>query len=113
MAEAQSSIAGSKCQFGDVDMDPRRVGKGKATNLNRLNSLLDMPCDPEEVTKKRILEIVEYLRRIQEKFPANAPRPEFNHDAAAPTAGFRAGGVQRKAAPNLFQTLIEAIAEVR
>jgi hypothetical protein len=35
------------------------------------------------------------------------------HEAATPTAFFRAGGVQRKAAPNLFQTLIEAIAEVR
>lgn len=32
-----------------------------------IDSLLDMPCDPEEVTKKRILEIIEYLRRIQEK----------------------------------------------
>ena len=67
MAEAQSGIAGSKCQYGDVDKDHGRAGKGKAINPNRLNSLLDMPCDPEEVTKKRILEIVEYLRRIQEK----------------------------------------------
>jgi len=32
-----------------------------------IESLLDMACDPEEVTKKRILDIVEYLRRIQEK----------------------------------------------
>jgi mono/diheme cytochrome c family protein len=32
-----------------------------------IDSLLDMPCDPEEVTRKRILEIVDYLRRIQEK----------------------------------------------
>jgi hypothetical protein len=35
------------------------------------------------------------------------------YEAAAPTTGFRAGGVQRNAAPNLFQTLIEATAEVR
>ena len=36
------------------------------------------------------------------------------HDAAAHRPRFcRAGGVQRKAAPNRFQTLIEAIAEVR
>ena len=32
-----------------------------------IDSLLDMPCDSEEVTRKRILEIVGYLRRIQEK----------------------------------------------
>jgi mono/diheme cytochrome c family protein len=32
-----------------------------------IDSLLDMPCDPEVAIKKRILEIVEYLRRIQEK----------------------------------------------
>ena len=41
-----------------------------------------------------------------------SPRFDFD-EAAAPTAGFRAGGVQRNAAPNLFQTLIEATAEVR
>ena len=35
------------------------------------------------------------------------------YEAAASTAAFRAGGVQRNAAPNLFQTLIEATAEVR
>jgi len=35
------------------------------------------------------------------------------YEAAAPTACFRAGGVQRKAAPNLFQTLIDATADVR
>src|SRR5512133_1662190 len=37
MAEAQSTTAGSKCQFGDVGKDLRRAGKGKRTNLNRLN----------------------------------------------------------------------------
>jgi hypothetical protein len=29
--------------------------------------LLDMPCDPEDVIRKRILDIVEYLAQIQEK----------------------------------------------
>ena len=67
MAEAQSGIAGSKCQSGDVDKDHRRAGKGKGHQAKPIELLLDMPCDPEEVTKKRILEIVEYLRRIQEK----------------------------------------------
>jgi hypothetical protein len=32
-----------------------------------IDSLLDMPCDPEEVIEKRILDIVEYLAQIQEK----------------------------------------------
>ncbi len=35
------------------------------------------------------------------------------YEAAAPTAVLRAGGVQRNAAPNRFQTLIEATADVR
>ncbi len=35
------------------------------------------------------------------------------YEATAPTVGFRAGGVQRNAAPNRFQTLIEATADVR
>ena len=42
---------------------PRR----KAYQPKPIESLLDMPCDPEEVIQKRILEIVEYLGRIQEK----------------------------------------------
>jgi hypothetical protein len=32
-----------------------------------IDSLLDMPCDPEEVIQKRILDVVEYLAQIQEK----------------------------------------------
>ena len=43
--------------------------------------------------------------------PGRGTRPRW--EAAAPTDFCRAGGVQRNAAPNLFQTLIEAIAEVR
>jgi mono/diheme cytochrome c family protein len=39
----------------------------KAYQPKPIESLLDMPCEPEEVIKKRILEIVEYLGRIQEK----------------------------------------------
>jgi len=39
----------------------------KAYQPTSIESLLDMPCDPEEVIRKRILEIVEYLGRIQEK----------------------------------------------
>jgi hypothetical protein len=32
-----------------------------------IDSLLDMPCDPEDAIRKRILDIVEYLAQIQEK----------------------------------------------
>ena len=46
---------------------PRPGRKGKGYQAKPIELLLDMPCDPEEVTKKRILEIVEYLRRIQER----------------------------------------------
>ena len=43
--------------------------------------------------------------------PGRSRRPL--QEAAAPTDFCRAGGVHRNAAPNRFQTLIEAIAEVR
>ena len=39
----------------------------KAYQSRSIDSLLDMPCDSEEVTRNRILEIVGYLRRIQKK----------------------------------------------
>ncbi|MGC1793222.1 MAG: hypothetical protein WA753_17610, partial [Pseudolabrys sp.] len=39
----------------------------KAYQPTPIESLLDMPCEPEQVIRKRILEIVEYLSRIQEK----------------------------------------------
>ena len=42
---------------------PRR----KAYQPKPIESLLDMSCDPEEVIKKRIRAIVEYLGQIQEK----------------------------------------------
>jgi mono/diheme cytochrome c family protein len=41
--------------------------QSKAYEPKPIDSLLDMPCDPEEVIRKRILEIVDYLGRIQEK----------------------------------------------
>ena len=40
---------------------------GKAYETKSIDSLLDIPCDPEEVIRKRILDIVEYLAQIQEK----------------------------------------------
>jgi len=38
-----------------------------SVTLDPLESLLDLPCDPEPVIRRRILAIVEYLRLIQEK----------------------------------------------
>lgn len=39
----------------------------KAVGIKPIESLLDLPCDPEEVIQKRILDIVEYLAQIQKK----------------------------------------------
>jgi mono/diheme cytochrome c family protein len=39
----------------------------KAYEPKPIDSLLDMPCDPEDAIRKRILDIVEYLAQIQEK----------------------------------------------
>jgi len=46
---------------------PPPARQRKAYQPTPIESLLDMPCDPEQVIRKRILEIVEYLSRIQEK----------------------------------------------
>ena len=35
--DGRGAIRHSKCQFGDVGKDLRRAGKGKPTNLHRLN----------------------------------------------------------------------------
>jgi hypothetical protein len=42
-------------------------GQGKAYKRQGIDTLLDMPCDPEEVIQKRIRDVVEYLAQIQEK----------------------------------------------
>ena len=41
--------------------------KKRAREPKPIDSFLDIPRDPEEVIRKRILDIVEYLVRIQEK----------------------------------------------
>jgi mono/diheme cytochrome c family protein len=41
--------------------------QGKTYELKPIDSLLDLPCDPEDVIQKRIRDIVEYLAQIQEK----------------------------------------------
>ncbi len=50
----------------------------------------------------------------QDRVVSLSHRPSSStYDAAACEGFWRAGGVQRKLTPSLFQTLIEAIAEVR
>lgn len=39
----------------------------KASKPKPIDTLLDMPCEPEEVVQKRIRDVVEYLAQIQEK----------------------------------------------
>ena len=46
---------------------PSPGAQRKAYKQRPIDSLLDMPCDPEEVIQKRIRHIVEYLAQIQEK----------------------------------------------
>ena len=50
------------CRRGPPPGSPKKTYEPKP-----IDSLLDMPCDPEEVIRKRILDIVEYLAHIQEK----------------------------------------------
>ena len=50
------------CRQGPPPGPPRKAYQPKP-----IESLLDMACDPEEVIKKRIKAIVEYLGQIQEK----------------------------------------------
>jgi hypothetical protein len=46
---------------------PPPGSKIKAYKPKPIDSLLDMPCDPEDVIRRRILNIVGYLAQIQEK----------------------------------------------
>ncbi len=46
---------------------PPPGGQGKAYKPKSIDSLLDLPCDPEEVIQKQIQDIVAYLAQIQEK----------------------------------------------
>jgi hypothetical protein len=46
---------------------PRPGLQRKAYEPKPIDSMLDLPCDPEEVIQKRIRDIVEYLAQIQEK----------------------------------------------
>jgi hypothetical protein len=50
------------CRQGPAPGPQRKAYKPKP-----IDSLLDLPCDPEEVIQKRIQDIVEYLAQIQQK----------------------------------------------
>ena len=43
------------------------ASQGKAHELKSIDSLLDLPCDPEPVVRSRIEDVVEYIGQIQEK----------------------------------------------
>jgi hypothetical protein len=66
-------IAFVKCQFGVVGRHhhPFRPAKTPKAKIYRTpdpyQSHLDLSCDPEDVIANRILSVLEYLRRIQEK----------------------------------------------
>jgi hypothetical protein len=46
---------------------PRPGARTKAYEPKPIDSMLNLPCDPEEIIQKRIRDIVEYLAQIQEK----------------------------------------------
>jgi mono/diheme cytochrome c family protein len=46
---------------------PPPTPQGKGHEPKPIDSLLDLPCDSEQVTQSRIQDIVGYLSRIQEK----------------------------------------------
>jgi mono/diheme cytochrome c family protein len=50
------------CRHGPPPKRQRKAHKPRP-----LDTLLGLPCDPEEVIQKRIRDIVEYLSQIQEK----------------------------------------------
>lgn len=49
--------------------NPKKKGHKRRPKLKPrpIDTLLDMPCDPEEVIQKRIRDVVEFLDQIQEK----------------------------------------------
>ncbi len=46
---------------------PPPGGQGKVYRPGPIDSILDMPCDPEVVIQKRIQDIIGYLSQIQEQ----------------------------------------------
>jgi mono/diheme cytochrome c family protein len=61
-AHGSSEMPIWRCRHGPPPGEQSKAYEPKPTE-----SLLDMPCDPEEVIQNRIQDIVEYLAQIQEK----------------------------------------------
>jgi hypothetical protein len=56
------------CRHTPSSISPTKTVKRKVYKQpDRYESHLDLSCDPEDVIGNRILSVVEYLRRIQEK----------------------------------------------
>jgi hypothetical protein len=55
------------CRHTPAGGSPNESGKRRASKLKPYESHLDLACDTEDVIANRILSVVEYLRRIQEK----------------------------------------------
>jgi hypothetical protein len=62
-----------RCQSGGCRHTPSPISPTKTVKRkvykqpDRYESHLDLSCDPEDIIGNRILSVVEYLRRIQEK----------------------------------------------
>jgi hypothetical protein len=55
------------CRHTPSPLSSTKAPKRKVYKLESYESHLDLSCDPEDVIANRILSVVEYLRRIQEK----------------------------------------------
>jgi mono/diheme cytochrome c family protein len=55
------------CRHTPSPISPAKTSKRKVYKLDRYESHLDLACDPEDIIANRILSVIEYLRRIQEK----------------------------------------------
>jgi Cytochrome C oxidase, cbb3-type, subunit III len=55
------------CRHAPSPISPAKRSKRKVFKLDPYESHLDLSCDPEDVIENRILSVIEYLRRIQEK----------------------------------------------
>ena len=58
---------GSEMPIWGCRQGPPPSPQRRAHEAQPIDSLLDLPCDSEQVTQSRIRDIVEFLSRIQEK----------------------------------------------
>jgi mono/diheme cytochrome c family protein len=55
------------CRHTPSSISPTKTVKRKVYKLDPYESHLDLSCDAEDIIANRILSVIEYLRRIQEK----------------------------------------------